>query len=231
MPARSTAARLWISIEDRLIPALRLTTHERAIYYHLLRRTRLLGRRMVRISRRHMARVSGLAPATARHYFRLLARKQCIRFVDRGAAGCLLSVFLPDEIFDRLRSAPPSDPLSSLMFHPLRDAYGQPRAWPRSDHFRNENFRAGILRRDRHRCFYCRRPLHPGEWTLDHVVPIVHGGLDVASNLVSCCVHCNWEKSLTPADEFLLGLVRKQILSKAQLRTRLKALRSLSLRS
>jgi len=226
MSTRSTAARLWIAIEDRLIPALRLTTHERAIYYHLLRRTRLAGRRMMRISRRQMARVSGLAPATARHYFRLLARKQCIRFVDRGAAGCLLSVFLPDEVFERLRSAPPSDQLASLMFHPLRDAYGQPRAWPRSDHFRNENFRARILARDAHRCFYCRRPLHPGEWTLDHVVPIVHGGLDTASNLVACCVHCNWQKNLTSAKDFLESLFRAKFLTRSQFRSRQKALRT-----
>ncbi|MCL4523114.1 MAG: HNH endonuclease [Acidobacteria bacterium] len=235
MSAHSTAARLWMAVEDRLIPALRLTTHERAIYYHLLRRTRLVGRRMLRISRRQMACVSGLSTYTARQYFRLLARKQCIRFVDRGAAGCLLSVFLPDEILPRLPAGILADSASSGQLASLArrspialDAAGQPRAWPRTDHFRNENFRARILHRDCHRCFYCRRALHLGKWTLDHVVPIVRGGLDTASNLVACCVHCNWEKSFTPAAEFLKSLARKKILTPSRLRSRLHALRSLA---
>jgi len=146
MHPRSTAARLWVDFEDRLIPLLRLTTHERALYYHLVRRTRLVGRRLLRISRRRMARASGLSAPTARHYLRVLARKQCIRFVDRGPGGSLVSVLLPDEILAKLGPGvpPPKDnsPLASLPHLLERDAAGQPRAWPRSDHFRNDEFRA-----------------------------------------------------------------------------------------
>ena len=228
MHARSAAARLWVDIEDRLIPLLRLTTHERALYYHLLRRTRLVGRRLIRVSRRRMARASGLSTATARHYLRVLARKQCIRFVDRGPDGSLVSVLLPDEILAKLGPAvaPPADnsPLASLPHLLERDAAGQPRAWPRSDHFRNDEFRARILKRDRHRCFYCRQPLLPGDWTLDHVVPVVRGGSDRASNLAACCARCNWAKGLYYAEDFLRGLHDKGVIPRKQLHSRLKAL-------
>jgi hypothetical protein len=229
MPARSTAARLWISIEDRLIPALRLTTHERSLYYHLLRRTRLVGRRAVRVSRRKLAAVMGLSTYTARHYLRVLARKKCVRFLDRGSSGCLVTVLLPDEAFAELSRAPATEQLASLTHRPPidRDAAGQPRAWPRTDHFRNEAFREKILKRDRHRCFYCRRPLSVGDWSLDHVIPVVHGGLDLASNLVACCARCNFEKALSPAVDFLKSLASKRVLSPTQLRSRLKTLHSL----
>ncbi|MBI3661997.1 MAG: HNH endonuclease [Acidobacteria bacterium] len=248
MPARSTAARLWIAIEDRLIPALRLSSHERSLYYHLVRRTRLAGRRAVRVSRRKLAGVLGLSTYTARHYLRVLVRKQCLRVLDRGARGCRFEVLLPGEIAASAAGAPVPEQLALVPHQSDRDAAGQPRAWPRSDHFRNEAFRARILHRDRHRCFYCRRPLLappvpseaegrraersktkgcPREWSLDHVLPVALGGSDAASNLVSCCSPCNFEKALTPAADFLAALCRKKILSRRQLRSRLSALRNL----
>lgn len=224
MPSNSLA-RLWAAIEDWLIPALRLTTHERALYYHLVRRTRLARRRAVRVSRRQLARISGLSTATARHYLRVLARKQCIRFLDRSPLGCLVEVRLPDEISERWARAPRSERLLFAVRQPERDAAGQPRAWPRSDHFRSPDFRLRILRRERGRCFYCRGSLRAREWSLDHVVPLARGGSDRPSNLVACCARCNWEKGLSSAQDFLRHLCDKEVLSRRQLQSRLKALR------
>ncbi|MFP5334761.1 MAG: HNH endonuclease [Actinomycetes bacterium] len=47
--------------------------------------------------------------------------------------------------------------------------------------------RRGVLRRDGHRCAYCRRSAH----TIDHVLPRSRGGPDSWENLVACCVRCN----------------------------------------
>jgi hypothetical protein len=222
------STKLWIAIEDWLIPALRLTTHERALYYHLVRRTRLAGRRAVRISRRQTARVLGLSTYTARHYLRLLARKGCIRFQSRSTLGSVIEVRLPDEIARRLNRAPRADRLVFAAREVERDAAGQPRAWPRSDHFRSLDFRQRILRREAGRCFYCTRPLRPREWTLDHVVPIARGGSDSAANLVACCSPCNWEKALMPARDFLKLLYAKGTISRTQLAHRCKAIRLLA---
>lgn len=47
--------------------------------------------------------------------------------------------------------------------------------------------RRGVLRRDAHRCAYCRGHAT----TIDHVVPRSRGGRDTWENLVACCVRCN----------------------------------------
>jgi len=47
--------------------------------------------------------------------------------------------------------------------------------------------RRGVLRRDGHRCAYCRR----SATTVDHVMPRSRGGCDSWENLVACCVRCN----------------------------------------
>jgi 5-methylcytosine-specific restriction endonuclease McrA len=48
-----------------------------------------------------------------------------------------------------------------------------------------------------HECAYCGDPLGRSP-TLDHVVPKVHGGLTIRSNLVSCCFMCNSQKGHKP---------------------------------
>ncbi|MFZ5871133.1 MAG: HNH endonuclease [Actinomycetota bacterium] len=47
--------------------------------------------------------------------------------------------------------------------------------------------RRGVLRRDGHRCAYCRRSAA----TVDHVLPRSRGGPETWENLVACCVRCN----------------------------------------
>lgn len=252
---RSAVARLWCAIEDRLIPALRLSTHERAIYYYLVRRTHLRGALTIRVSRHTLGRVTGLNVSTARHYLGVLAQKQCIGFVDRGVRGCLVRVRLPEEILARVtrprgsfKPPVPGRPgrcanrqskiahslHSSSNFLPptsdllvLRDAKGHFRAWPRRYDYKREHLRRHIFARERGRCFYCRRRL-PAEWTLDHVTPPLRGGpTNDPSNLVACCAICNAEKGLLPAPEFLRSLASRGVLSRHQLRLRLLNLRHL----
>ena len=50
--------------------------------------------------------------------------------------------------------------------------------------------RRGVLRRDGHRCAYCRRSAN----TIDHVQPKSRGGSDSWENLVACCLRCNNKK-------------------------------------
>ena len=66
--------------------------------------------------------------------------------------------------------------------------------------------RRGVLRRDAHRCAYCKRAAN----TVDHVQPKSKGGTDSWENLVAACLRCNnlkgdktlkeigWELSFTP---------------------------------
>ena len=146
-------------MEDVLFPALRLSTHERALYVHLLRHSRLEGRRTVRVSRNDLARAIGLCASTSRHYLRTLARKQVVRFLDRSGHGCLLEILLPNEITAGLAHSPASKELVFAVREVERDSAGQPRAWPRSGRYRGQRFRARILHREGGRCFYCRQVL------------------------------------------------------------------------
>lgn len=57
--------------------------------------------------------------------------------------------------------------------------------------------RRGVLRRDNHRCAYCRGPAA----TVDHVVPRSRGGVDSWENLVACCLRCNGVKGDRTPDE------------------------------
>ena len=41
------------------------------------------------------------------------------------------------------------------------------------------------------RCVYCATPLALESATLDHVVPVAHGGTDTPGNLVTACGPCN----------------------------------------
>jgi 5-methylcytosine-specific restriction protein A len=54
--------------------------------------------------------------------------------------------------------------------------------------------RLALYLRDSFRCVYCCADLHdasPADVTLDHVVPRADGGSHDASNLITCCRHCN----------------------------------------
>ena len=73
---------LWIDIEDRLIPFLKLDAHLRAVYYHLVRRSRLLGQRTVEISIDSLAQATGLS-AEVRQHIRTLESKGAVRILSR----------------------------------------------------------------------------------------------------------------------------------------------------
>lgn len=43
-------------------------------------------------------------------------------------------------------------------------------------------------------CHYCQEKFHPGELTMDHVIPLSRGGKSQKINLVPCCKACNTKK-------------------------------------
>ncbi len=70
------------------------------------------------------------------------------------------------------------------------------------DHIRREKAKAGELRKSqwwknqkgRGQCYYCKESVHPKELTMDHVVPLIRGGVTKKSNVVPCCKTCNAKK-------------------------------------
>jgi hypothetical protein len=89
---------VYSEIEDLLIPGLGLDAWERALYYHLLRHTRLKGKD------------SGMFA---------IGPKGCLRIEDRSRQGHLILVLLPSEISGLARPASQAtqiDPLSIDFF-------------------------------------------------------------------------------------------------------------------
>lgn len=73
-----------------------------------------------------------------------------------------------------------------------------------------DKLRFEILKRDRWTCVYCGRSPQTSGVILhvDHVRPVVLGGRNVASNLVTSCEDCNLGKGARPLEE---GHIERQL--------------------
>lgn len=198
-------ARLWAALEDRLYPALRLSPAGRAVYSHLLRHSRLAGRRRARITMGALARGAGLCPSTARRRLQELARRRCVAVGPPGHRGFSVEVFLPEEILARKPLVAP---------------------WPPRQGYPERELRRAVLAREGGRCFYCLRWLGR-EGVLDHVTPLAAGGRTELANLAAACVGCNAGKGARPAEDWLRTLLRRRRLSESEFDLRLAALRRL----
>ena len=213
------AAQVWRDVEDRLVPRLRMSMIERTVYYHLVRHTRLEGRPRLRCSMTWLAAGTGLSPGGARGGLRSLAEKGALRILSRSKHGHVVSLRLPREIPEcqkRRRRA-------------TIDLEG-------ADFLRQAWLREAIHRRERDRCFYCRRRVYYRTRALDHVFPRAEAARDQRGrrninsyrNLVSCCTECNVEKGSRPVADFLRALYREGRLNAAELADRLTALKALA---
>jgi len=62
----------------------------------------------------------------------------------------------------------------------------------------------------RGRCFYCSKQLTRQSFTIDHVIPLMHGGEQwLLTNLVACCEPCNTKKGDTYPDEETINRAAK----------------------
>jgi len=214
MPKKKLDAALaWKQMEDLVVPRLRITLPERAVCYHLLRHSRLEGRRQLHFSMAWLSRGTRVSPGALRAAIRSLSAKGILRILERSKAGHFVEVRLPGEFrIARLDSPPAACP---------GDLDG-------ADFLVSMELRKAIHRRENGRCFYCLRLLTPGVQCLDHVVPRVRLGANSYRNLVSACLECNSQKSQRPADNFLRELYRQRRLTSLELSDRMRALKLLA---
>jgi hypothetical protein len=165
MPREFDAAQTWREIADRLVPRLRLDRTEQAIYYHLVRRTRLDGLRRLHTTFVTLSNDTGITREAVRDAIRRLSVKGAVRIILYGrngrGFGHSYDVFLPREIPQCRRRSP----------GPLGD--GASLDIEAAGFFADPDLREAIHRRERNRCFYCARSLRAQTRTLDHVVPQV----------------------------------------------------------
>jgi hypothetical protein len=218
---KPNAERTWKQFEDHLVPRLRLSVIDRAVYSHLLRHSRLEGKRQLRFSVMGLSRCLRLSAAPVRDCVRRLISYGVLRLVERSVAGHLVEVRLPQEI-RVVRALGLEFPGPSPV--PARRRFSLEQA----DFLKRPELRRAIHVRETGLCFYCRKRLTPSVKCLDHVVPRVRSGRNSYRNLVSCCLECNSQKRQQGAPDFLRWLYREQRITASELKTRLRALDALA---
>ncbi len=221
--AKPNAERTWKQFEDHLVPRLRLSVIDRAVYSHLLRHSRLEGKRQLRFSIFELVRRLRISATPVRDAVRRLIAYGVLRLIERTNAGHLVEVRLPQEV--RAVSANSLETsLQSTGASPIRPHFRIEQA----DFFGRPELRRAIHVRESGLCFYCKKRLTPAVKCLDHVIPRVCSGRNSYRNLVSCCLECNSQKGQQAAADFLRWLYREQRLSASEFKARLRALDSLA---
>src|SRR5260370_18958565 len=89
---------LWIQFEDFLLPRLRLSITDRAVYSHLIRHSRLEGQLQLRFSMPWLARAIGISTGPVRESVPRLVVLAALRLTRPSQAGHVIDVRLPDDI-------------------------------------------------------------------------------------------------------------------------------------
>lgn len=222
---RPNALRIWKQVEEHLVPRLRLSVTDRAVYAYLLSHSRLEGRPRLRFSILGLARQIHVSGKPLREAVRRLADYGAVRLVERSRTGHLVEVRLPEEIRGGCAQKRTAGPGESG-----KNGIGSDGAsrLEETDFWRPLKLRQAIHAREGGLCFYCLRKIRARLHCLDHVVPRAHSGRNSYRNLVSCCMECNASKGERRADDFLRSLYRDGRLTPAELRARLRALGALA---
>src|SRR5437899_6915988 len=218
------AVEVWKQLEDVMVPRLRLSVIDRAVYSRLLRHSALEGKGRLRFSILGLARNIGLSGGPTREAVRRLVAQGVLRLVERSKAGHVVEVRLPDEIRavrlnrSESRDAAKAEGAGASAAVNIEEA----------DFLESRALRQAIHARERGRCFYCLRRTTPLVRCLDHVVPLAPRCRTSCRNLVSCCLECNSQKGERPAADFLRWLYRERRLTAVELAARLRALDALA---
>src|SRR5258708_4968437 len=195
MKAKKPSAELVCKqFEDALAPRLRLSTTDRAVYYHLLRHSCFEGKSRLHFSIIWLARNLGLTEDTVRAALRRLVQHRALRLVERSKAGHVMDVRLPEEVPGARRSTAQT-----------RAAVPSPHSGnlEEIDFMRTPELRQAIHAREGGVCFYCLRPIGPQMQCLDHVVTRAQLRPNSYRTLVSCFLHCNPPNNHPLAPPFL----------------------------
>ena len=144
MPTKKpNAEQVWKQFEDLLVPRLRLSTTDRAVYSHLLRHSRLEGELRLQFSILWLARGTRLSHNAVRWAVRRLVAHGVLRLVERSKAGHLVEVRLPREVRGARSRKIARRPISRTRAFDFEDL----------DWLKQPALRRAIHARERGRCF------------------------------------------------------------------------------
>src|SRR5437867_12644517 len=70
----------------------------------------------------------------------------------------------------------------------------------------SRSLREEVFARDNYTCQFCGASPSLEKLTIDHLIPLSHGGLDEMVNFVTSCQSCNTRKANQPLDRFARGI-------------------------
>lgn len=188
-----------------------LDVWERAVYYHLLRHTRVEGKDTVVCGISSLAQTVGLSESRVREAVRSLESKGAIKIETRSRHGHALRVLLPEEI-------------GTLYF---RDPVSPSPSPEDVDFYTGRKYVKALLAREHSRCFYCLRELSEVDCVLDHATPQVERGNNSYRNVVVSCHSCNSLKQGQTPEDYIRSLYRRGVLDNGELDARLATLGAL----
>jgi hypothetical protein len=196
-------------IEDYLIPFLSLDTYEKALYYHLFRQTRLIGKEETVFVISSALKTVGLTDFSARDRIRKLNEKGCIKIEETTRVGIRVKVLLPTEIKGCV--VIPETKENNVDIEQI-------------DFYKDPKYRPTILERENGECFYCFRKITKDNYVLDHMTSQVNSGNNSYRNIVATCHECNSTKTGINGEDFVRLIYRKGTISASELENRLIAI-------
>ncbi|HKV25802.1 MAG TPA: HNH endonuclease [Candidatus Acidoferrum sp.] len=212
---------IWKQITDLVIPRLGLNIFERAVYWHVLRHSRLEGERRLRFSIKWMAQSANITEWMVRKTVRQLVARGVVRLLERSKRGHMIEVRLPEEI-PGVRAARKAKQRAAHTAGKSGDDLEE------TDFLETRGLREAIYAREKGRCFYCMRRATTTVRCIDHVIPQVRGGGNSYRNLVTSCGECNSQKGEQEAKKLLRWLYREGRLTGGELTERIAALEMLA---
>jgi 5-methylcytosine-specific restriction endonuclease McrA len=174
---KPNAALVWKQFEDLLAPQMNFSLADRAVYSHLFRHSRLVGKPKIRFSISWLARGVGLSPKCTRGTVRRLISRGVLYLVERNyRAHHVVRVRLPLEVKGICAEKVPA--------HRLAPGPQVVVNIEEADFLEKQNLRRAIHEREGGHCFYCLRRITAKRRCLDHVVPRAEFGWNSYRNLV-----------------------------------------------
>jgi hypothetical protein len=208
------ACEFLIQFQDFLVP--KLDPYEQAIYLHVVRHSRLLGKEDVTVGMTSAAKNgafgvgqygNAMSPGNCRDKVRSLEAKGCLKVLASEHRGFRIHALLPNEIPGMIPALVVPAPVDL----------------EKMDFFDVPENRSLILQREAYCCFYCLRTIDGATYVLEHVVSRPAGD-NGYRNVVAACRQCNDRKGSSSAEDFMRTLYRESFLSSAEFEDRLSHL-------
>jgi hypothetical protein len=141
------AAQVWKEFEDLLAPGLSLSVHDRAVYSHLFRHSRLEGKPDFQFSLDRLAVGTSMSRSGAREALRRLEARGVLRLIRHSyQSRHVIRLNLPSEVRG-VRAAKNASAQSAFKAHYRADIENV-------DFLRYQNLRRSIHQREGGKCFY-----------------------------------------------------------------------------